>query len=580
MVALPVEHHRQEPLPLDPIGQRLCLTFSYLWQAIVGANEANPQWQTLTKYPLRPRVLWKLWQDSTQLVGVRFDDLTRYALIDIDAGSPYHPNHDAEALPTLRVALETIGLYRSILIRSSWSGGLHLYLPLPEAVPTFGLASALQQCLEAQGMNLAQGQLEIFPNCKSYKVKGSGYSEYNAHRLPLQPAAGSCLLDDDYSPTSSDLGYFFKQWDIAAAGQDISELRAAMTTARNNRRGKRHRQSNGVEEWLSDLRAEMAEGWTGHGQTNHLLKTIACYGVVFEGLSDAALVDFIQETAIRSPGFSQWCRHQSEIKRRAEVWANSAAGYYWKFGEDRQREGGFPIGADANSNVIPISKNVQRSEDAQRRIQAIVGQLEAEGTLPATPTARARMIAGLGVSLKTLYRHPELWHPDHSIAIEQLCKTPDVEPDLAIEEEKSAPLPRSPEPSEGKEFYTLEKHMKGKAPESGLLPAPISNLSLFPSRQLAAFDQPSSESGSLKPQLQISPSLPQPNLFVPVDRMLLEADCAWAMSQGDRRWILRRLFVLWSQGHGELVRALCQGHPVWGVEVQEAGPVLVASDVS
>jgi hypothetical protein len=247
MVALPVEHHRQEPLPLDPIGQRLCLTFSYLWQAIVGANEANPQWQTLTKYPLRPRVLWKLWQDSTQLVGVRFDDLTRYALIDIDAASPYHPNQDAEALPTLRVALETIGLYRSILIRSSWSGGLHLYLPLPEAVPTFGLASALQQCLEAQGMNLAQGQLEVFPNCKSYKVKGSGYSEYNAHRLPLQPAAGSCLLDDDYSPTGSDLGYFFKQWDIAAAGQDISELRAAMTTARNNRRGKRHRQSNGLD---------------------------------------------------------------------------------------------------------------------------------------------------------------------------------------------------------------------------------------------------------------------------------------------------------------------------------------------
>lgn len=415
MVALPAENEHHEPLPLDPLGKRLCLTFPYLWQAIVAANEADPHWQTLTKYPLRPRVLWRLWQDAAQLVGVRFDDQTNYGLIDIDIKSNYHPNQTSDALSLIRAALETIGLYRVILLRSSWSGGLHLYIPLPEAVPTFGLASALEQCLKAQGLTIAPGQLEVFPNCKSYALKGS-YSEYNAHRLPLQTRSGSCLLDADLHPTSDQLGCFFEQWDLAAAGQDLKELTAAIAMARHNRRGKRLRQTTEVEAWLHDLRTEMAEGWTGYGQTNHLLKTIACYGVVFEGLQDEELIEFIHTSAIHSPGYWQWCRHQHEIKLKATVWARSAQGYYWRLGAEPQRAGSV-YDREGSSNVISFSKNLQRSQEAQQRIRDIVQQLEAEGTLPETPTARARVIAAQGVSLKTLYRHPTLWHPEHFITI-------------------------------------------------------------------------------------------------------------------------------------------------------------------
>jgi hypothetical protein len=297
MSALPIANKRQEPLPLDPLGKRLCETFPYLWQPIIGVNETDPQWQTITKYPMRPRVLWRSWQDAAQVVGVRFDDETLYGLIDIDRESPYHPKQDPTALPTIRAALETIGIYRTVLVRSSWSEGLHLYIPLPEAVPTFGLACALKQCLEAQGFAIAQGKLECFPNCKTYAKPGT-YSEYNAHRLPLQPASGSCLLDDDGNPISHDLGRFFDGWDTAAAGQDQAELHGAIATARANRKAKTRR-SNIVEDWQRDLLSEMDEGWTGHGQTNHLLKTIACYGVVFESLSGDALTAYIERTCDR-----------------------------------------------------------------------------------------------------------------------------------------------------------------------------------------------------------------------------------------------------------------------------------------
>lgn len=38
-------------------------------------------------------------------------------------------------------------------------------------------------------------------------------------------------------------------------------------------------------------------------------KNVIAHGVVFEGLEGDALAEFVYESAIQSPGFSQWCRH-------------------------------------------------------------------------------------------------------------------------------------------------------------------------------------------------------------------------------------------------------------------------------
>jgi hypothetical protein len=275
-------HRHPEPFPHEPLGQKLCQTFPYRWQCILSENRPDVQWRTVTKYAMRPRNLWRYWKDESQLIGVRFDQTTNYGLIDIDRQSIYHPLNDPQALRRLLAALETIGICRTILIRSSWSEGLHIYIPLPVPIATFGLALALKQCLEAQEFTIAPNQLETFPNCKAWAKPGT-YIEYNAHRLPLQPASGSLLLDDDLQPISDDLGRFFEQWDIAATGQDLPALKDAITVARLNNRTKRYRHPSIVEDWLTDLRTEIDQGWTAHGQTNHLLKTIGCYGVVFDG---------------------------------------------------------------------------------------------------------------------------------------------------------------------------------------------------------------------------------------------------------------------------------------------------------
>jgi hypothetical protein len=192
------------PDPIAPLGRRLCEIFGqHPWdfiQAPAPAPGDKPQWKTVTDYPLRPRVLWAKWQDPDQLIGVRFNSQTRYGLLDIDAESPYC---NPESLAEIRAALETIGIVRTLLIRSSHSGGLHLYIPLPEPIKTFDLAVALHECLTAQGFQFTNGQLEQFPNVKTYG--NERIIHYNGHRLPLQPNTSSCLLDDDLNPTSDRL---------------------------------------------------------------------------------------------------------------------------------------------------------------------------------------------------------------------------------------------------------------------------------------------------------------------------------------------------------------------------------------
>src|SRR5579883_3370320 len=303
---------RYEPFPGDPLGVRLCETFPYRWKAILKANHPDSAWETLDKYPLKPRVLWRYWQDAATNVGVRFGYETQYGLIDIDARSAHHPAQNPEALGQIRAALETIGLCRSLLTRSSDSGGLHLWLPLPVAVPSFWLATALKVCLEQHGFMVSQGQLETFPNCKQFNA------EYQGHRLPLQPASGAALLNAEAQVVPGGLGAFFQQWDIAAAAQDIGLLTVNIALAREIQTRRRYRLTHTViKEWREDSETEIREGWTGPGQTNHLLKTIACYGVVFAGQSGEGLVAYIVRTAIALPGYQEWCRHQAHIEQRA-----------------------------------------------------------------------------------------------------------------------------------------------------------------------------------------------------------------------------------------------------------------------
>jgi hypothetical protein len=264
-------------------------------QLCVGVDSQTPRRRRLElqrkRYPLRPRVMWKHWQDAETLIGVRFGKQTAYGLLDIDKGSDYL---NETSVRDIFGALETIGITRPVVLRSSWSGGLHIYLPLPEPVGTFDLAVALKGTLEAQGFKVAEGQLECFPNTKTFgKHWLKQFVEYQGHRLPLQPGSGSTLLASyNLQPIGGELDRFWSHWDFAAQAVDMEMLRCAIAAGKANRR-KHKRVWSKLHQWRSDLEHEISEGWTANGQTNQLLKAIATFGRVFVGLAGDDLAAYV-----------------------------------------------------------------------------------------------------------------------------------------------------------------------------------------------------------------------------------------------------------------------------------------------
>lgn len=179
--------------------------------------------------------------------------------------------------------------------------------------------------------------------------------------------------------------------------------------------------------------------------------------------------------------------------------------------------------------------------------------------------------------------------PDRSIAIEQWCKTTEPEPDIAVCDVELEPEPRSPNSSDDGKFYTLEKIMKGKAVESGLLAALPSQLPGQTARRFPVTNfcenavpietpKPLSDGSCAVPSIvQLSfPQLQSQESTEPQQQ--LELTCTEALLRGDRPWVLSRLLTLWREGHADLVRALCKRHPGWGFQVSEAGLVEVSGN--
>ena len=447
-------------IPSNPLLERLTAIFSHNWQFLL--KEAN-EWRTEIGYPLKPNALWQLWKDARTFVGVRFGKLTRYGLIDIDIESPYHPNQDPSSIPAIVQALESIGIYRVLIIRSSDSEGLHIYIPLADPIATYGLATALKFCCEDAGFKLAPGKLEIFPNCKSYKA--DGLTNYNGHRLPLQ--AGSYLLGDDYQPITNDIGFFLKVWDMSVAGNDNQELEAAI--ALNKKRPGTHTrggQSKGGK-WRADCEATIAQGWTAHGQTNELLGTFAQYARVFLSLDGEELVQWMIGTAIAAPGYKQWSRHQHHIEARCGEWAKKTKGYYFPYPSSQPRTTKSPWG---KSNA-----NDEKSSNAAERIKAAYELVKSGAFKNQTDLINAIATAAK-CSLQTLYKNRSIWQPQTIDETEcVIAENPYIELDTGDQSEEPPDPPKTPEPLSSRLLQT-------SAPKKVLEPEGFSDRDQLPEK--------------------------------------------------------------------------------------------------
>jgi hypothetical protein len=467
-------HHNRSPqltritgtLPADSTGQRLADLFPPTWDWIyrpaidgpISTKDDRPEWTTIKGYPLTSLEQWTHHQDPSCIIGIRPGPQTRWAVIDLDIHSPYHPLQSPEALNTLKKALEDIGIVRILVNQSSYSGGLHLYIPIATPVPSFDLACTLKYTLEAAGIQLRSGQCEIFPNPKRYAPQGQ-FSLYNGIRLPMQPGSGFIPLDDDLNLLPWTLDDWLNTFDRLSQQQDHDRLLAALVDGRHNHRIRKTRNPQSLETWYQAIEVEK-ESWTGPGQTNEKLKKFACEARVFMGMDSVdAIAQHIQSTAEATPGFQEHSNHTEDIAQRSREVATWAMRYYWPMGTPGQRDTRYH--SEQTAEVIPFNYHQAKRQAAQHRIQEVVAQLQQSNSLSPIASGRAKQIVELAhVSQQTLYRsiNKPLWHPEH---ISSQTAEPQTEQPITLSADKTEKTEqsRSPEPLKTENISQLFKYV-------------------------------------------------------------------------------------------------------------------------
>jgi hypothetical protein len=381
-------------------AQTFASFFPYSWNFIYAKNidrTSKPEWKTETRYPITGRRLYDYWADNETLIGVRFGNQTEYALLDIDKGSPYHPNNNHEKFKTVLQALEEIGLVRPLIVQSSHSEGLHIYYPLWQEVPSFGLACAIKASLQKNNCEIAAGVIETFPNTKKYD------SEYNGHRLPLQ--TGSYQLDNDLQIIGRDLNQFVETWLTVQEHQDIDLLKQAIAEAKANYQPPKDNRK--PIKWREDLEKQIEAGWTGQGQSNQLLYLMGKYARVFLGCEDdEAIAEYITKTARAAAGFIKYCSDIKRLEQKAKDIAKWCLKHHFPFGSKKGEQ------TETESEKTETQK-AQKQAERLERIRTSVIELNKTGEMPETIRGMAQAIAKTAkVSVETLYENKQLWHPE------------------------------------------------------------------------------------------------------------------------------------------------------------------------
>lgn len=307
--------------PSSIVFSTLLNFFTKQWDFI--CKPEGEDWYTETRYPLRPRNFEQYWLNPRLILGVRPDQYTKFGAIDLDSNSSYNPFNNPDKFRQIIRLLNTIGIYKAILLRSSNSGGVHLFFFLPKEINSFHLASLLSKTLIEAGLQIKAGQLEIFPNTKKFIQKGQGVSLYNGIRLPLQPRTGAAILDSEtFEELPGGIEYFVELMVQTSTQQNFKRLKAKLKPAYHWYLTQKSGKKDQGDHWEQDIEYRLKEGFTAPGQTNNLLKDIGNLGRVHRGINNLTqLTKFIEERITNLPGYQDFCGHQHEITKRCRDWA-------------------------------------------------------------------------------------------------------------------------------------------------------------------------------------------------------------------------------------------------------------------
>lgn len=286
------------------------LTFCLGWGYLI--KEGTNHYQRHSRITIKQLERHLDLSGSNQMyLGIRPECLTTWAVIDIDAKgrfSRYHPaSEDGEGIEPVLDAMKGVGLVEPLIFLSSFSGGIHLWYPLGQAIRTCELAKIIENAVLAAGLEVRDGILELRPNRKSND------SSYKLIRAPLTGEGNRLWADGlGYVEELQVLSIFWKRAQEKNRVKLTSPRLTNSVHSPSNTRGPV--KSKGK---LNAAKERLCEGFTGPGQTQSL-KLMALQVARFsEGISEIyALRERVCELLENAPGFTKHCGHQAEILRR------------------------------------------------------------------------------------------------------------------------------------------------------------------------------------------------------------------------------------------------------------------------
>lgn len=243
-------------------------------------------------------------------IGIRSEKDTQIIVFDFDrkegSQSCYWSEFgDGPALNRLKEEAERAGCAWS-LTRSSFSGGLHAQVALPEAVHTWKAHWIGRMLALRAGIALEAGQAELFPSRVDYSTEGRSRS----HGVRLPGQEGSALIVGRSMIEEPDLIYkqLLADLDETDANQEWSQLVEAALRLYKKEKTQNYKKTK-VKSF--DLNVE----WTGCGQSQENLMQITRWVVAKNpGITcPSAIGKKVHEAALSTPGFLKFASRETKL---------------------------------------------------------------------------------------------------------------------------------------------------------------------------------------------------------------------------------------------------------------------------
>ncbi|OKH12318.1 hypothetical protein [[Limnothrix rosea] IAM M-220] len=396
------------------------------WLSSIYSHRSNPavkpkngdEYRSL-KRTISDEKFLEYWRSPDQIIAIRFDTTTREIVIDVDRPSPYF---NASSIRVIRYVLEDIGLVACVIHRSSEGGGVHLRYPLSEERNTYAIARTVTYALNNAGLWLSGGELEVFPNKKTWIERGKVYTkgrkhhelfDYNAIRVPLQ--AGYELLDDWLEPIGDNsLREYRCRWEWCADQQDLELLDEAIAHYSDPKnKPKRPRKFGSIRDIERDYKELLRVGFTSKGQTNSILgKLTRMIRILEPTTDDLDLAQKVMAIVVKLPGYEKYCCHQHHIEKRCLEWARCCIkkGYYY-YG-DRQSK-------DKLSKRKGLTNEEKQAKVLKRLQKCLKTFIKRGWTFPNKTSTIEAILKAIGGSKSTLQKY---WGKLHFLTQSLLTK--------------------------------------------------------------------------------------------------------------------------------------------------------------